>query len=395
MPDRLLMLAGAAHAFAAALSCAVALALVLTSAALAQRVVSVDVGAARVRYADTLSTATLAVSPTLQIQSPRAALRASGTLSQLGSGGWTTQGALVADLYSPNLGPLLGEVSSSMGGSAHRDGTRTGQLLGVARAHLVGARVGAWAGAGAGSTWDGDVWRSVRQAELGAWARSVGRSALLTATPTVVDDTIEYIDAALALGWETRAIELSAIAGYRSGDRLPVLGGTDQAWGSISIVAWLTPWAGVVAGAGTYPVDLTQGFPGGRFLTLGMRFSPRRRSLPIAEPFTENGTAAARDATSPSAIAAFEAMPAADGLYTLRVRAPRASRVEVNADFTDWQPLHLTAVGAGWWSTTLHIARGAHQMNARIDGGPWLVPPGLAAVADEFGGSVGILVVTR
>jgi hypothetical protein len=34
-------------------------------------------------------------------------------------------------------------------------------------------------------------------------------------------------------------------------------------------------------------------------------------------------------------------------------------------------------------------------MIVRTDAGAWVVPPGLTAVADEFGGSVGILVVQR
>jgi hypothetical protein len=36
---------------------------------------------------------------------------------------------------------------------------------------------------------------------------------------------------------------------------------------------------------------------------------------------------------------------------------------------------------------------GKYQMNIRIDGGPWIVPPGVLSMLDEFGGSVGLLVV--
>jgi len=32
-------------------------------------------------------------------------------------------------------------------------------------------------------------------------------------------------------------------------------------------------------------------------------------------------------------------------------------------------------------------------MNVRLDGGKWLVPPGLLSMLDEFGGTVGLLVV--
>jgi hypothetical protein len=32
-------------------------------------------------------------------------------------------------------------------------------------------------------------------------------------------------------------------------------------------------------------------------------------------------------------------------------------------------------------------------MNVRVDGGTWVIPPGLLPLKDEFGGSVGLLVV--
>jgi hypothetical protein len=41
----------------------------------------------------------------------------------------------------------------------------------------------------------------------------------------------------------------------------------------------------------------------------------------------------------------------------------------------------------------LPIAPGRYQTNARVDGGPWVAPPGLVAVHDEFGGVFGVLVV--
>jgi hypothetical protein len=45
------------------------------------------------------------------------------------------------------------------------------------------------------------------------------------------------------------------------------------------------------------------------------------------------------------------------------------------------------------WSVTLPINTGKYEMNIRINGGPWTVPPGLLSMLDEFGGSVGLLVV--
>jgi len=34
-----------------------------------------------------------------------------------------------------------------------------------------------------------------------------------------------------------------------------------------------------------------------------------------------------------------------------------------------------------------------YRVNLRVDGGPWIVPPGLPSVVDEFGGAVGILTI--
>jgi len=45
------------------------------------------------------------------------------------------------------------------------------------------------------------------------------------------------------------------------------------------------------------------------------------------------------------------------------------------------------------WRLSMPIARGTHQINLRVNGGRWLVPPGLTPITDEFGGAVGLLVV--
>jgi hypothetical protein len=55
--------------------------------------------------------------------------------------------------------------------------------------------------------------------------------------------------------------------------------------------------------------------------------------------------------------------------------------------------VELTAAGGDRWTTTLPLAPGIYEVNIRIDGGRWLVPPGLTTNSDEFGGAVGILVV--
>jgi len=83
----------------------------------------------------------------------------------------------------------------------------------------------------------------------------------------------------------------------------------------------------------------------------------------------------------------------AAGSRTFRVRAPTAHRVEVTGDFSGWLPVPLARNTDGWWTAPARLAPGTQQIAVRIDGGAWLVPPGLQALADEFGGVVGLLTV--
>jgi hypothetical protein len=63
------------------------------------------------------------------------------------------------------------------------------------------------------------------------------------------------------------------------------------------------------------------------------------------------------------------------------------------ADFTDWQPVPLRAAGDDLWELSVALAPGSYRFNVRTDGGAWVVPPGVTALADDFGGIVALLVV--
>jgi hypothetical protein len=357
----------------------------------AQSSLTMDLSGAHVRYADSLSTSALSLSPSFRHDAAWTSARLAGTVSRLGTGSWTLHGAINGSLYSPAIGPFMGELGAAGGGSSHEDGARTGQGTALARAHLLARYGGFWLGLGAGSTWDGFEWRSIRQGEAGAWARIANAALVLGVTPTRVADSIRYVDTQLSVRWQQTRLDLGLSAGLRSGDRLPVLGGTAKSWGSVSLLAWLTRQVGLTASAGTYPVDFTQGFPGGRYATLGMRvrWPPPRISAQAPSFSGDNGSAAAANS-----LLAFAATPATGG-HVLRVRAPAARKVEIAGDFTDWQPLALAPAEDGWWTLTLSISAGVHQLNVRIDGAAWLVPPGLTVVRDEFGGSVGLLIVRQ
>lgn len=369
----------------------------LAPAAAAQSGVTLDVGAAHIRYADTVSTNALTVSPILDLGTGRASLRAAGVLSHLNGRGWTGQGAFDGSLYSGRVASLVGELTGSAGGSTHEDGTRTGQVLALGRMHLAAPALGLWIGGGGGGAWDGDVWRPVLQAEAAVWADYRDAAALLTVSPTAVDDTIRYLDTQLAVGWDRSRVEVTARAGYRAGQQHSALGEGTRFWGGVDLVAWVTPWAGIVASGGTYPVDFTQGFPGGEYAVLGFRIRP----APDRRAADQRGPAYGPVAAAAGGVMAFEAVRDGDsggygdsgGCCTIRVRAPDATRVELIGDPTDWQAIVLKPAADGWWTVALPVAPGTHQVNVRVDGGAWLVPPGLTPLNDEFGGSAGLLII--
>jgi len=299
---------------------------------------------------------------------------------------------------------MVGELSASAGAAATTGLSRTGQAIGVARAHLMGTRGGAWGGVGGGSAWDGVAWRPVGQLEGGAWARVGIVTAVASATPTTVNDTLRYTDAAMALRLTAPGLELGASLGFRRGRQLPAYAANDRAWGGASAAIWFLDWAAIVGSAGSYPVDLTQGFPGGRYAMLGVRLGARpvqAGARNLKRDRTSGRAASGADPLDVTRAAGVHAMtlgPAprgstARGERTLRVHAPVAARVEIAGDFSGWRPVALARAGDGWWAGQVTLAPGTHQMAVRADGGAWLVPPGLPALADEFGGSVGLLVI--
>ena len=362
---------------------------------LAQNVsTGIEAGAVRMQYADSIDATAGSVSPSAWASWDRGALGGAGTFSQFTAGGWTMQGTVAGSVFTPRAGKIAGELVGFAGGSAHHDGARTSQSLGLARIHVFGNNSGVWAGAGLGAAWDGSVWRTVRQGEAGAWTRFATGDLSATFTPVAIADSIRYSDAQLALNVGGDRLDLGAIAGFRVGNRLPTLGGSAKSWGSVRATLWLASWLGIVGNAGTYPVDLTQGFPGGRFAFIGLRVSSRRerraetRSRPLMltpDPEVER--------TSRAGVRAFSVVRAESGYRTISIIVPARSRVEVIGDFTDWKPVVLTKAGSNQWAATLPLSPGAYEVNIRVDGGPWLVPPGVPSSSDEFGGAVGILVV--
>jgi predicted carbohydrate-binding protein with CBM48 len=359
----------------------------------AQRVeTSLDLGAVALRYADTLNAGAATITPRVAAEWARGVAGVTGTYSQFTSGGWSTQGALSASLFAPTSRGFLAELAGFAGGSSHHDGTRTGQVLANGRLHFMRTRGELFVGAGGGRTWVGGGSRSVLLGEAGGSTTLGEVGATLTASPAIVEDSIKYLDGQLSLSWARDRLDFGALIGTRLGDQLTSLGGTARSWGNLTAVARMTPRLALVASGGTYPIDPTQGFPGGRFASFSIRLATGRRREALSSNTQQTQVETSAEEGLP-VVTAFAAERSHAGWVTLRVNAPLARLVEVSGDFTNWTPVRLERASDRWWSATLPIDRGKYQMNVRLNGGKWLVPPGLLSMLDEFGGSVGLLVI--
>jgi hypothetical protein len=353
----------------------------------AQRVESTfDAGAVAIRYADTLSGVAGTLTPHIFGDWGNRIAAISGTYSQFGSN-WSIQGTASGSLFS-RLGGFLGELSLFGGGSSHRDGSRTGEFLANARLHLQRSSSELFAGVGGGTTSFGSETRTIVLGELGAETDLENGSATFSITPVTMGDSIKYADSQLSFVMQRPRFDLSALVGGRVGDQLTSLGGTARVWGNVSMSRWLTSNLAVVASGGTYPIDPTQGYPGGRFVSLGLRIASAARRVSSR---AIDGSTSQSDSSGVSAVKFLTDRNA--GVVTFRVFAPSAQSVELTGDFTNWEPLAAAPVGDGWWTVARAMAIGKYQMNVRIDGGKWVVPPGLLAIVDEFGGNVGLLVI--
>lgn len=181
------------------------------------------------------------------------------------------------------------------------------------------------------------------------------------------------------LSWESGRFAAELTAGGRFASRSVPAG----MWGGAEVAVRLARPLSLVLGGGTassssFALDAEH-----RYLTLGFRVRP---PFPAAEP------APAATAT-PNALGPLGIDDLSAGRYRLSLWAPRAHSVEITGDFTGWKPLTLTRGEGGEWSLSLVIMPGAHQMNARIDGGAWIVPPGMTTMTDDFAGEVGILMI--
>ncbi len=350
---------------------------------------TVDVGASWVDYEGYLGSGAMFVSPTLRHESHNLSLGASGNYVVFESGNRIIQGLAAGAWRTPSFSGFRGEFSGSAGLNVYEDNPGYGHLLGRGRLHFTGTRKGAWFGAATGHSYEGSAAATPVEIELGGWTVYEGFALGAIATRTWSND-LAYLDFVGTARWRDEHLQIDGSLGMRGWSD----GGGKGVYGELH--AQIPIWQRISAliSGGRYPTDPVRGVIAANYVSVSLRVdafrspaslspTPLRALFRELEHPGEPGTGEAR-LTVPTSL---------EDLHTLRVEAPSARSVELTADFTDWQPIDLRQTETGIWEVTVRVTSGIHRVNVRLNGGPWIVPKGLRAEEDDFGGSVGMLVV--
>ena len=146
---------------------------------------------------------------------------------------------------------------------------------------------------------------------------------------------------------------------------------------------------------GSYPADLIQNLPSGRFVAFALRL-PHGRLPAFHRPPLPPLPPPPRTPDLPVSFSrAMVTGPALDStnIREVRVWAPGARVVEVMADFVDWIPVPLLRQPNGEWRGYYRIEPGLHRVNIRLDGADLDVPLNWPSAKDEFLGTVALVLV--
>ncbi|MGH7712966.1 MAG: hypothetical protein ACREOG_16870 [Gemmatimonadaceae bacterium] len=364
-----------------------------------------DVGFAVVRYDQGTEGALGAVTLNegLFAQTTRSLSFANALISLFDDARWSLQGTLTGARYSEaaNTPTILNRAFPKYQGDFTLSGSTTAQDGFMPTLHLVGeggitltsTRQALRTAVGMARTFDGIRWRTTVIGSSRFWMER-GRSRYAVSTTPVQTqggDILSDFESTLSFELARGLYELSG--GLRTGEG--VVG--KSTWGGFTASWPVFGGAYFAVSVGSYPVDLLQSLPGGRYAALSMRvppkgFSFRSRPVPRAPLIPPPPSRPELPTEYPLAIvvgAPYDSL----FLREVRVWAPGNPLVELIADFTDWVPVPLVRQSGGDWKGYYRIPPGARRVNLRLNGFEVAVPLNVAAVEDEFAGKVGVLIV--
>ncbi|MEO6443603.1 MAG: hypothetical protein ABIZ91_10995, partial [Gemmatimonadaceae bacterium] len=361
-----------------------------------------DVGFAAVSYDNGLTLGAITLTETAYLERPSGALFASGLVSLFNDGRWSMQGGLTGSRFSvpiPTAGviapwfrSLRGELSFNTTSTAQQDFMPTLQFLSSGRLHLLHDQYAMRAGAAITRTFNGFAWRTTVLGDLGGWARLGGTVVAFTSTPMQLQYGDMLGDNEAHISWARGRVTYEAQLGVRLGEARTGTSG----WGSFSASWPLLAGTLATASIGSYPIDLIQGLPGGRYAAVALRLpNARFGSLRRAAPPARIPPPPSRPVLPVTERLALVMGPALDslGLREVRAWAPGVARLELLADFTEWIAVPLIRQPNGEWVGYYRVSAGTHRLNLRLDRRELDVPVNLVRVRDEFAGDVGLIIV--
>ena len=361
-----------------------------------------DVGFATVDYSNGLTLGALTLTETLALERASGSLFATGLVSLFNDGRWSMQGGLTGSRFSapiaaggilrPWFRAVRGELSLNTTSTAQQGFMPTLQLLSQARLHLLADDYSMRGGAAITRTFDGFAWRTTVLGDAGGWARVGDAVVSYTATPMQLQYGDVLGDNEATVSWSRGRVTYDASLGVRLGEAQQGTAG----WGSLTTTWSLRAGALATASVGSYPIDLIQGLPGGRYAAFALRLPTgglkalrARPARPLAPPPPE------RPELPITERLALVIGPPLDSLSLREVRvwAPGIRTVELLGDFTEWVPVPLIRQSNGEWRGYYHVTPGIHRINLRLNREEFDVPVNLAKVKDEFTGDVGLIIV--
>jgi AMP-activated protein kinase-like protein len=342
----------------------------------AQTDASLGVGAGTVRYAGGATFSSLSLAPSFQ-WSGAAALDLGGLLSSLPAGEWAMQAR--GNVWAPLLAEarvLRPAVAATVTGSKRSDGGSAGAAHGLLEMLWLPARAaGRWGAAfGAGPS-VGAISDEAPVTALRFRARTWAQPSAQAPQYTLILEPTRFLGA-----WYTDVTAGATLERGRVTVEAWALGRFSRVYGSkgtasAAIQLRLSPSVSLEGAAGGYLPEPFQGFPRAGFVSAAVRLHARHR---IAAPVATLAPL----------------VPARRGdSVVVRFHMPGAASVAIAGDWTGWSPVALVPVGSDVWEGSLTLPPGTYHFNLVVDGAEWVVPGGVATIADGMGGLLAILVV--
>ncbi|HEY4306878.1 MAG TPA: hypothetical protein VGM82_20575 [Gemmatimonadaceae bacterium] len=356
----------------------------------AQWKLSGDAGYARIEQPElpTLGTATGSV--TLDFAREYFLIHSSALGAQASDGRETGQLLTLGSVVSPawnawaiqGTGVLSAFAQTTLSATTSRDLLIQARTGGPGRGFAIGGGLGTTvhnAVAIPNQRAQGDGWYALGRERFNADVSVTRTRSLFGGSSILVDISrrnVNYLDASGGWTHDAGAWSVSGSFGVR-GQSATFTGG--NTWQAFNATAWVDRNLGLVVDVGNTLEDLVRGVPRSKYLSVALRFE----SQPHLSIFRRTPTIAGPRAT----------ITRLSDTRRVEITNVKAMRVELMADFTDWNPVELSASGSRWRLEQSDIAPGLHRLAIRIDGGAWIVPANLPHADDELLGPVGLITV--